>query len=958
MPCEEVVAWLSAARLQRHVPAFAQLGVVEWEDLLMIEDAEISAPELGGLSRMERKRLREGLSSLPGSRLSLATRSAGAAAAAVATSGTSVHSAGVAAPGVIRGPAAAPPPPAHAPAMLQQSSERTSVSSTFSAGSGGAGAAVEGGAGPAVRSLHHEKAVATAEAGGVREIDASALALGHVLGEGAFSVVYQASWRGTDVAVKVPKTSMHSTAEEEFLRDLVALMRIGNHPHVLGLFGWARLPLDPTGAAAVAGGTALAIVTELMPGGSLIGVLRKGVTRAERAQLAGQAAAGLRHMHSLGVVHRDIAARNCLVDGHGRAVIADFGFARVLAEGETGAGETNSDIGPIMAMAPEALSLRRYSAATDVYAFGVLLVEMMLNGSPPWPASLSQPAIVHAVLNGGCALDHHPASVRASFDPVLCDVSRRCCTSEPSRRPSIAIVHDALTAHARRLTESAEAEGAAGGSVVAGAGAVGAADVADYCEFDTLGGGDGAAGAGAGDDFSWASTAWAPLVELNGRTWANRLPDMGATSADDRAELESAARTSLAAKLADVVVELDRSYPADEPVPPNSSGDATREDGSIYTGAGGNAFWRWRLARHLRRSGHDDEARSRLDQALVAIETAKGVQARKGRPPKMSFLCGHAGVLALEAAVLVSNGMADGERLPRCLEELLQVGEASGASDPSAATENDLLYGRAGFLYCLNFVRRHVPAGLLPARFAGTVTAVFDALLRSGETTAAKMDIGCPLVYFWPRRSKRRRAYLGAAHGLAGVLYVLLHCDVECVKPDNRRRISAALDWLLNCKMESGNYPHAIGSETWDELVHWCHGAPGVIPVFVKAWQTLGEAKYLEAAREASDVVWERGILKKGVALCHGICGGIYAFLAIYRCTGNRKPLYRAQRFAQYLCAPAYEAGVAAYEDRSRTVRGLPDHPWSLMEGLAGVACAAMDLDFPGESCFPGYDYD
>ena len=99
-------------------------------------------------------------------------------------------------------------------------------------------------------------------------------------------------------------------------------------------------------------------------------------------------------------------------------------------------------------------------------------------------------------------------------------------------------------------------------------------------------------------------------------------------------------------------------------------------------------------------------------------------------------------------------------------------------------------------------------------------------------------------------------------------------------------------------------------------------------------------------------------MLKKGLALCHGIMGGVYAFLALYRVTGDPQPLYRAQRFAQYLFVPAFMDAIGGMEDRQRYVQGQPDHPFSLMEGASGTVCALADLLAPADSAFPGFDFD
>ena len=58
--------------------------------------------------------------------------------------------------------------------------------------------------------------------------------------------------------------------------------------------------------------------------------------------------------------------------------------------------------------------------------------------------------------------------------------------------------------------------------------------------------------------------------------------------------------------------------------------------------------------------------------------------------------------------------------------------------------------------------------------------------------------------------------------------------------------------------------------------------------------QVMGHDSYLELAKSAGDVVWERGLLKKGYGLCHGTAGNGYTFLALYHTTNDTKWLHRA----------------------------------------------------------------
>ena len=90
------------------------------------------------------------------------------------------------------------------------------------------------------------------------------------------------------------------------------------------------------------------------------------------AKLARQVAAGLAHLHGNGIVHRDVACRNVLVDRHMDAMLGDFGFARVLSDASD-VGVTQAKVGPVRWMAPECFkAASEYSTASDVFAFGVV----------------------------------------------------------------------------------------------------------------------------------------------------------------------------------------------------------------------------------------------------------------------------------------------------------------------------------------------------------------------------------------------------------------------------------------------------------------------------------------------------------------------------------------------------------------------------------------------------------
>ena len=64
--------------------------------------------------------------------------------------------------------------------------------------------------------------------------------------------------------------------------------------------------------------------------------------------------------------------------------------------------------------------------------------------------------------------------------------------------------------------------------------------------------------------------------------------------------------------------------------------------------------------------------------------------------------------------------------------------------------------------------------------------------------------------------------------------------------------------------------------------------------VFISLSQIFDDQKYMQAARRFADVIWERGLLRKGYGLCHGVSGNGYALLAMYQATGEQIYLWKA----------------------------------------------------------------
>jgi len=288
-------------------------------------------------------------------------------------------------------------------------------------------------------------------------------------------------------------------------------------------------------------------------------------------------------------------------------------------------------------------------------------------------------------------------------------------------------------------------------------------------------------------------------------------------------------------------------------------------------------------------------------------------------------------------SALVANERGNNEEAKSFVKYILAL--LPSVLDLNGDLPNEMLYGRSGYLYSLLLIKTHITTTLVTDEI---LRNVINAIIESGRRTAreeySKRANGPPLRYFW-----HGKEYIGAAHGYAGILYQLLQCKWLLTDEELNSLIKPTIDYLLTVRYSSGNSPSSIGSTT-DQLVHWCHGAAGMVSLYTKAYEIFGDQKYINAAAESCEVIWSRGLLTKGYGLCHGTAGNAYAFVNLYKATKDEKHLHRAIKFIEWCC------------DYGKHSSRIPDRPWSLFEGLAGTIYFLFDVIKPDNSHFPAYE--
>ncbi|XP_075489915.1 putative LRR receptor-like serine/threonine-protein kinase At2g23950 isoform X2 [Primulina tabacum] len=190
----------------------------------------------------------------------------------------------------------------------------------------------------------------------------------NILGTGGFGNVYRGKLAdGTLVAVKRLKDLTGTTGESQFRTEL-EMISLAVHRNLLRIIGYCVTPNERL------------LVYPYMSNGSVAARLRgkPGLDWNTRKSIAIGAARGLLYLHEQcdpKIIHRDVKAANVLLDDFFEAVVGDFGLAKLLDHAESHV--TTAVRGTVGHIAPEYLSTGQSSEKTDVFGFGILLLELI-----------------------------------------------------------------------------------------------------------------------------------------------------------------------------------------------------------------------------------------------------------------------------------------------------------------------------------------------------------------------------------------------------------------------------------------------------------------------------------------------------------------------------------------------------------------------------------------------------
>uniref|UniRef100_A0A3Q2Y2P0 non-specific serine/threonine protein kinase n=1 Tax=Hippocampus comes TaxID=109280 RepID=A0A3Q2Y2P0_HIPCM len=255
------------------------------------------------------------------------------------------------------------------------------------------------------------------------EIPEGQITLGQRIGSGSFGTVFKGKWHG-DVAVKMLNVTAPTPQQLQAFKNEVGVLRKTRHVNILLFMGYTTKPQ-------------LAIVTQWCEGSSLYHHLHIIETKFEMIKLidiARQTAQGMDYLHAKSIIHRDLKSNNIFLHEDLTVKIGDFGLATVKSRW-SGSHQFEQLSGSILWMAPEVIRLQDknpYSFQSDVYAFGIVLYELM-SGALPYSNINNRDQIIFMVGRGYLSPDL--SKVRSNCPKAMKRLMADCLKKKREERP-------------------------------------------------------------------------------------------------------------------------------------------------------------------------------------------------------------------------------------------------------------------------------------------------------------------------------------------------------------------------------------------------------------------------------------------------------------------------------------------------------------------------------------------
>jgi serine/threonine protein kinase len=250
-----------------------------------------------------------------------------------------------------------------------------------------------------------------------------------LIADGAFASVYKATARGNHVAVKVPHRQELSETQLKAFRHEVTIYKKIFHTNVVLLLGACTRPGK------------MFIVMELMSTDLehfIHGPMWATASLVSKLRMAHDAALGMNWLHGIcQIIHRDLKPANLLLDEKLHVKVTDFGFSELLRGGR--ARDLRGAKGTALYMAPEVMKVEEFDATADVYAFALILWEL-LTGHAPFEHCND----VMELFNAVCVDNERPPLDLEVLPPTIRTLLSHCWDRDPAQRGGFSRVLQAI----------------------------------------------------------------------------------------------------------------------------------------------------------------------------------------------------------------------------------------------------------------------------------------------------------------------------------------------------------------------------------------------------------------------------------------------------------------------------------------------------------------------------------